>query len=112
MQNPANMQQNIALAKATPSVFLKRDTPLLIDEWQLIPFIWDSIRYEIDKRGEFNQFILTGSSSLLIYRLFIIVVLEESHLYCFAQCLSMNLLILQDNIPSLICFEIFIHQGQ
>lgn len=42
---------------------MKGETPLLIDEWQVIPFIWDSIRYEIDKRGEFNQFILTGSSS-------------------------------------------------
>ena len=36
----------------------------MIDEWQALPPIWDSIRSEVDKRGEPSQFILTGSSVL------------------------------------------------
>ncbi|MCK5847925.1 MAG: ATP-binding protein, partial [Caldisericia bacterium] len=40
----------------------KGDTPRLIDEWQLIPQIWDAVRFEVDQRDAFNQFILTGSS--------------------------------------------------
>ena len=63
MQDPSTREQNIALAKASPKVFLAKETPLLIDEWQTIPFIWDAIRFEIDQRNVFNQFILTGSSS-------------------------------------------------
>ena len=37
------------------------DKPILIDEWQVISFIWNSIKREIDKTGEFGQYILTGS---------------------------------------------------
>ena len=36
--------------------------PRLIDEWQLAPKLWDAVRFEVDKRDEFNQFILTGSA--------------------------------------------------
>lgn len=63
IQDPSTREQNIALAKASPKIFLDKETPLLIDEWQTIPFIWDAIRFEIDQRNAFNQFILTGSSS-------------------------------------------------
>ncbi len=62
MQDTASLNQNISLAKINPSKFLEGDTPKLIVEWQVIPFIWDAIRFEVDKRGKFNQFILTGSS--------------------------------------------------
>lgn len=60
LQDKKNQEQNILLAKNAPDIFLSGETPRLIDEWQLIPFIWDSIRYEIDKRNEFGQFIITG----------------------------------------------------
>lgn len=61
MQDEETKEQNIQLAKTSPSYFLKGETPLLIDEWQTIPFIWNQIRTEVDKRDEFGQFILTGS---------------------------------------------------
>ena len=61
MQDENQKNQNIALAKMSPSDFLKGETPLLIDEWQVIPFIWNQIRTEVDNRDEFGQFILTGS---------------------------------------------------
>ncbi len=65
MQKQKDREQNIALAKNDPEFFLTGDTPKLIDEWQIIPFIWDDIRYEIDKRDDFGQFILTGSATPL-----------------------------------------------
>ncbi len=62
MQDPENKSQNLALAELDPKLLLQGETPRLIDEWQLAPNLWDAIRFEIDQRGEFNQFILTGSS--------------------------------------------------
>ena len=54
--------QYIALAKIAPSEFLNiGEKPILIDEWQHVSFIWDQIKYEVDKTGSFNQYILTGS---------------------------------------------------
>ncbi len=55
-------KQYIALAKASPTIFLQQgEKPLLIDEWQEISFIWNSIKDQVDKSGSFGQFILTGS---------------------------------------------------
>jgi len=65
MQSRKEREQNIALAKNAPELFLAGETPKLIDEWQVIPFIWDDIRFEIDKRDAFGQFILTGSATPL-----------------------------------------------
>ncbi len=63
MQDEGQKNQNTNLARLDPSFFLQRDPPLLIDEWQEIPFIWNQIRFEVDRREEFGQFILTGSIS-------------------------------------------------
>ena len=35
-----------------------------IDEWQLVPSIWDSVRHECDKDHNKGKFILTGSTTL------------------------------------------------
>ena len=52
----------IELAKISPTHFLNYGPkPILIDEWQYVSFIWDQVKYEIDKTGEFGQYILTGS---------------------------------------------------
>lgn len=51
------------LAEISPEVLLnKRPTPLLIDEWQLVPDLWSQVKREVDTRQERGQFILTGSS--------------------------------------------------
>ena len=42
---------------------LRGKTPRLIDEWQVVPELWNAVRIEVDERGEFGQFILTGSVS-------------------------------------------------
>lgn len=36
--------------------------PMLIDEWQTVPKLWDAVRYTVDVRREMGQFILTGSA--------------------------------------------------
>ncbi|MCI9654154.1 MAG: ATP-binding protein [Acholeplasmatales bacterium] len=52
----------INMAKVAPSELLNLGKkPILIDEWQHISFIWDQIKYEVDKNGSFGQYILTGS---------------------------------------------------
>lgn len=62
MDNPSEKEQNLSLAKINPLRLLKGDTPRLIDEWQLAPSLWDTIRYEVDQRAKMGQFILTGSA--------------------------------------------------
>lgn len=60
----AVLKQSSGLIEISPKTLLEGETPRLIDEWQALPPIWDSIRSEVDKRGEPSQFILTGSSVL------------------------------------------------
>jgi len=52
----------IPMAKESVDVLLDTgDKPLLIDEWQSISFIWNSLKNKIDENGTFGQYILTGS---------------------------------------------------
>lgn len=62
MQDPQFREQNLQMVDLDPSRLLQGETPRLIDEWQLAPKLWDAIRFEIDKRDEFAQFVLTGSA--------------------------------------------------
>ena len=58
------LRQSLQMMDLSPITLLEGDTPRLIDEWQTIPPLWDTIRSEVDRRGDFSQFILTGSSVL------------------------------------------------
>lgn len=51
------------IENAPALVFKDKETPILIDEWQVFPSLWDSIRHEVDERGQTGQFIMTGSTS-------------------------------------------------
>ena len=62
MADSAQRAQNLLFAETQPSFLLEGDTPRLIDEWQLAPQLWDAVRFEVDRRDEFGQFLLTGSS--------------------------------------------------
>lgn len=61
-QDPDERERYDGIAANRPSLFLKGDTPRLIDEWQDYPVVWDAIRLEVDKRQTPGQFILTGSN--------------------------------------------------
>lgn len=44
------------------SLALSGNTPILLDEWQTLPEIWNHVRREIDSRQRPAQFILSGSA--------------------------------------------------
>ena len=62
MADPMRIKQYLQAAKVNVKWLLTGDTPRLIDEWQIAPSLWDSVRFEVDHRGGFGHFILTGSS--------------------------------------------------
>ncbi len=62
MADPMRKQQNLQAAKINVGQLLSGDTPRLIDEWQIAPSLWDSVRFEVDHRKGYGHFILTGSS--------------------------------------------------
>lgn len=49
--------------EADPAVVLERPRPLLIDEWQRVPAVWDTVRRAVDQAPEGGQFLLTGSAT-------------------------------------------------
>lgn len=58
------LKESKSMIEISPRKLLEGETPRLIDEWQTLPALWDSIRNLVDKRQEVSQFILTGSSVL------------------------------------------------
>ena len=62
MDRPDMTEQYQQMARINPSNLLEGEVPHLIDEWQIATNIWNAVQYEVDRRGEFGQFILTGSS--------------------------------------------------
>ena len=61
LDDPESGESLRAMAEHSPSMLLQGIVPRLIDEWQLVPSLWDAIRFTVDKRGEDGQFIITGS---------------------------------------------------
>ncbi len=49
------------IANLDPSKVLDGEPPMLVDEWQRIPELWDAARFQIDRRNEKGQFVFTGS---------------------------------------------------
>ena len=62
MADPMRKEQNIQAAKINVKQLLTGDTPRLLDEWQIAPSLWDSVRFEVDHRKGYGHFILTGST--------------------------------------------------
>jgi len=52
-----------AIAEADPARVLSGTPPLLIDEWQRVPSVWDAVRRAVDQGSPPSQFLLTGSAS-------------------------------------------------
>ena len=62
MNDPKKSSMYMQLAKMSPQTLLEGECPKLIDEWQLAPSLWDTIRFEVDHRDGEGFFILTGSA--------------------------------------------------
>lgn len=54
-------EQFKSLLEIDMEVALGGEAPMLIDEWQTVPKLWDAVRYTVDERRKMGQFILTGS---------------------------------------------------
>lgn len=61
-QNPDRFREFEAIEKTKPSLFLQGEKPLLFDEWQTRPVVWDCVRADVDRTGLSGQYILTGSA--------------------------------------------------
>ena len=53
---------DLNVLKINTAMVLDGAHPHLIDEWQLAPFLWDSVRHRVDHADGVGCFILTGSS--------------------------------------------------
>ncbi|MCC6244661.1 MAG: AAA family ATPase, partial [Gemmatimonadaceae bacterium] len=53
------------MVQAHPASALRGARPVLLDEWQRVPEIWDVVRRAVDADGRANQFLLTGSAAPL-----------------------------------------------
>ncbi len=54
---------NRTAVAADPELVLRRARPLLIDEWQKVPEVWDVVRRAVDAAPSGGQFLLAGSAS-------------------------------------------------
>jgi predicted AAA+ superfamily ATPase len=52
-----------AILEADPRQILTAAAPVLIDEWQKVPAVWDAVRRAVDRGSDPARFILTGSAS-------------------------------------------------
>lgn len=62
LSDSATLNQYLELIEINPRLLLSGEPPMLIDEWQEAPRLWDAIRHEVDHRNADSQFILTGSA--------------------------------------------------
>jgi len=61
--SPENNFQNRTMAQLSPELVLHGDSPRLLDEWQEVPALWDTVRFSVDQTTERGRFILTGSTT-------------------------------------------------
>jgi len=61
LQDPVEGAKYKEIAENNIKLLLEGENPRLIDEWQLIPNIWNAVRYDVDKRDGKGLYILTGS---------------------------------------------------
>ena len=51
-----------AIGSVEPSALLDGPSPRLLDEWQIVPAVWNHVRHACDATAERGLFILAGSS--------------------------------------------------
>lgn len=62
ISDPQNLNKNMILAEMNINAILEGDKPKLLDEWHIIPQLWDAVRFGVDHSKGVGQFILTGSA--------------------------------------------------
>lgn len=61
--DPLNRADYKTMLQLNRPAFVSGPYPKLIDEWQLVPEVWDIVRHEVDHLEGRGLFILTGSSA-------------------------------------------------
>jgi hypothetical protein len=59
LDNPAQRE----VAAADPQVILSATPPVLIDEWQHVPPVWDAVRRDVDRDRSPGRYLLAGSAT-------------------------------------------------
>ena len=62
MADQDSLKRNLQMADFKPSRLLEGAKPRLLDEWQIAPKLWDTVRFAVDHTSGFGHFILTGST--------------------------------------------------
>ena len=57
LQDKDNYKTNMMWADIEPSRLLKGEKPRLIDEWQVAPVLWDSVRTSVDESEGYGLYI-------------------------------------------------------
>lgn len=58
-----NTEASIKAAEINPAAVLIGDNPRLIDEWQMVPDIWNQVKSDLDLDYQFGKYLLTGSTT-------------------------------------------------
>lgn len=56
-------ERQLEVARADLTRLLATAPPVLVDEWQRLPAVWDAVRREVDTDPSPSRFLLTGSAS-------------------------------------------------
>ncbi len=62
LQNPITRLKYKTFATVSKEKVLEGEKPILFDEWQDVPEIWDFIRIDIDEHNHKGAYLLTGST--------------------------------------------------
>ena len=58
-----DLESETQALREDPERVMRMAHPLLIDEWQLYPAVWDHVRRAVDRHNKPGMFILTGSAT-------------------------------------------------
>lgn len=61
-QHPTLGKAYRELVDNDPLLLFDGEKPILFDEWQMAPKLWDAVRYSVDKTAGYGSYILTGST--------------------------------------------------
>ena len=62
LQDPITRNKYKMLSTISKEKILEGEKPILFDEWQDVPEIWDFIRIDIDEHNQKGAYLLTGST--------------------------------------------------
>lgn len=62
LEDKDNYKSVMMWADIEPSRLLKGDKPRLIDEWQVVPVLWDAVTTSVDELDGYGLYILTEST--------------------------------------------------